>query len=255
MVDLTNLMYEQAPVTSSLEAATQGMDGVDEAQAKLMQEVCMLVDRDDQVVGHATKKHCHLNDNIWGQGLLHRAFSVFIFNANHELLMQKRSAAKITFPSYWANSCCSHPLYTQEEMEMKDALGVKRAAQRRIFQELGIPPVALPLTCFHFLTRVHYQAQSDAIWGEHEIDYVLFCTPPHDVMPKPNPNEVAAVQYLSLNALDKFVANADANGTQISPWFQIIYASFLPQWWEALVARRLEAVKDVVTIHRASMVS
>ena len=254
-MDLASPMNEEDLVASSLEAETRWMDGADEAQAKLMQEVCMLVDRDDQVVGHDTKKHCHLNANILGQGLLHRAFSVFIFNANHELLMQKRSAVKITFPSYWANSCCSHPLYTQEEMEMQDALGVKRAAQRKIFQELGIPPVELPLTCFHFLTRVHYQAQSNAIWGEHEIDYVLFCTPPHDVIPKPNPNEVAAVQYLSLNALDKFVANADANGTQISPWFRIIYASFLPQWWEALVARRLEAVKDVVTIHRASMVS
>jgi isopentenyl-diphosphate delta-isomerase len=65
-----------------------------------------------------------------------------------ELLLQQRSAEKITFPLRWTNTCCSHPLYKADEMEEKDALGVRRAAQRKLQHELGIDPaqVLQPLT-------------------------------------------------------------------------------------------------------------
>lgn len=101
-------------------------------------------------------------------GMLHRAFSVFIFNREEKLLLQQRSDAKITFPGErqkkehflhrpsltcraftcrcvfvhagcFTNTCCSHPLHTDSELEEKDALGVRRAAQRRLEAELGIP--------------------------------------------------------------------------------------------------------------------
>ena len=170
----------------------------------MMQEECILLNENDEVIGHETKKNCHLNKNIFcDKGILHRAFSAFIFNSKGELLMQQRSDEKITFPAYWANSCCSHPLFVQGELEAKNKLGVKRAAQRKIYQELGIPPEQLPLECFHFLTRVHYKAKSDDVWGEHEIDYILFCMPPKDVTPDPNPNEVANAKYFTQAQLDQ----------------------------------------------------
>lgn len=64
----------------------------------------------------------HLMTNI-NQGMLHRAFSVFLFNTRGELLLQQRSDSKITFPAYWTNTCCSHPLYFPEEMVDENQLG------------------------------------------------------------------------------------------------------------------------------------
>ena len=64
----------------------------------------------------------HLGSNIKA-GLLHRAFSVFLFNTQGQLLLQQRAAAKITFPLCWTNTCCSHPLHIQNELEEKAQLG------------------------------------------------------------------------------------------------------------------------------------
>lgn len=112
---------------------------LDDVQVTLLKEECILVDEQDKVVGSDTKKNCHLNVNI-ESGKLHRAFSVFLFNSEGKLLLQQRSEAKITFPGTFTNTCCSHPLYFPEELEETDCLGVKRAAQRKLQQELGIPP-------------------------------------------------------------------------------------------------------------------
>lgn len=65
----------------------------------------------------------HQMTNI-NNGMLHRAFSVFLFNQKGELLLQQRSDAKITFPGYWTNTCCSHPLYFEIELEEKDQKGI-----------------------------------------------------------------------------------------------------------------------------------
>ena len=66
----------------------------------------------------------HLVSNIKA-GLLHRAFSVFLFNTQGQLLLQQRAAAKITFPLCWTNTCCSHPLHIQNELEEKAQLGAR----------------------------------------------------------------------------------------------------------------------------------
>ena len=115
-------------------------EALDDTQVKLMEEQCILVDGDDRVVGHDTKKMCHTISQDGTVGLLHRAFSVFLFNSNGKLLLQQRSQAKITFPSYFTNTCCSHPLYLPEELKEEKQLGVRKAAQRKLFHELGIPP-------------------------------------------------------------------------------------------------------------------
>lgn len=107
------------------------------------------------------------------KGLLHRAFSVFLFDLKKRLLLQQRASEKITFPDLWTNTCCSHPLGVPGETgsELDAAiLGVKRAAQRKLKQELGINPEQVPLEKFEFLTRIHYKAPSDGKWGEHESE-------------------------------------------------------------------------------------
>lgn len=112
----------------------------------------------------------HLMTNI-DKGLLHRAFSVFLFNDQNELLLQQRASEKITFPDMWTNTCCSHPLGIPGETgsNLPDAvMGVKRAAQRKLDHELGIKTEQVPIENFRFLTRIHYKAPSDGKWGEHE---------------------------------------------------------------------------------------
>lgn len=113
------------------------LSSLDEIQVQLLAEECILVNEADEVVGSDTKKNCHLNEHI-KNGKLHRAFSVFLFNSEGKLLLQQRSKAKITFPECFTNTCCSHPLYRQEELEESGALGVRRAARRKLEQELGI---------------------------------------------------------------------------------------------------------------------
>ena len=105
------------------------------------------------------------------KGLLHRAFSVFLFNDKNQLLLQQRASEKITFPDMWTNTCCSHPLGVPTETGdnlANSVQGVKRAAQRKLEHELGIKKEQVPLENFHFLTRIHYKAPSNDEWGEHE---------------------------------------------------------------------------------------
>lgn len=150
----------------------------DEQQMHYMQsERVILVDTDDRIVGAGTKADTHL---VKYGPLLHRAFSVFLFDTRGRMLLQRRAAEKITFPDHWTNTCCSHPLYVPEEMGLDHSpadqlLGVKRAAIRKLEHELGIQQ--LPLESLMYLTRIHYLADSDPTWGEHEIDYVSGCDP------------------------------------------------------------------------------
>lgn len=114
------------------------MSLLDPTQVELLKEKCVLVDKDDQVIGSDTKKNCHLNKEIKA-GKLHRAFSVFLFNSEGKLLLQQRASTKITFPDCFTNTVCSHPLYRESEMRNDNAIGVRHAARRKMEQELGIP--------------------------------------------------------------------------------------------------------------------
>ena len=118
-------------------SSTASSNTHDKIQEKLLQEKCIVINDHDEVIGEATKRECHLNSNI-EKGMLHRAFSVFLFNNNNDLLLQQRSDAKITFPGRFTNTCCSHPLSYPQELENKDFIGIKRAAQRKLHHELGI---------------------------------------------------------------------------------------------------------------------
>ena len=84
-----------------------------------------------------------------------------------------RSATKITFPNMWTNTCCSHPLAVKEELVEEEALGVRKAAQRRIGLELGVEAAQAGVEDIVYLTRILYAAPSNGEWGEHELDYIL----------------------------------------------------------------------------------
>ncbi|XP_055469173.1 isopentenyl-diphosphate Delta-isomerase 1 [Psammomys obesus] len=218
---------------------------LDEQQVKLLAEMCILIDENDNKIGADTKKNCHLNENI-DKGLLHRAFSVFLFNTENKLLLQQRSDAKITFPGCFTNSCCSHPLSNPGELEENNAIGVKRAAQRRLKAELGIPLAEVDPNEMHYLTRIYYKAQSDGIWGEHEIDYILFLR--KDVTLNPDPNEIKSYCYVSKEELKEIVKRAASGEIKLTPWFKIITDTFLFKWWDNL--NNLSQFVDHEKIHR-----
>ncbi|XP_073117968.1 isopentenyl-diphosphate Delta-isomerase I [Elaeis guineensis] len=228
--------------------ADSAMDAV---QRRLMfEDECILVDERDNVVGHESKYNCHLMEKIESENLLHRAFSVFLFNSKFELLLQQRSATKVTFPLVWTNTCCSHPLYRESELIEENYLGVRNAAQRKLLDELGIPPEDLPVDQFIPLGRILYKAPSDGKWGEHELDYLLFIV--RDVKLLPNPDEVADVKYVNQDQLKELLQKADAgeDGVKLSPWFRLVVDNFLIKWWDHLKKGTLQEAVDMKTIHK-----
>ena len=112
-------------------------------------EALIVVDAQDQVLGYDSKAALHR-----GSGTLHRAFSIFLFNAQGEVLLQQRSDQKALWPAFWSNTCCSHPR-RGETYEI--------ATQRRLKEELG---VSADLAFTH---RFQYQAQYDESGAEHEL--------------------------------------------------------------------------------------
>lgn len=219
----------------------------DPEQAKYMMEKLIVVDEADQPLREGTKIECHVY-NGRDPVLLHRAFSVFMFDEKGEkLLMQKRSAEKITYPNHWANTCCSHPLYTPEEMEEKDFLGVKRAAIRKLKHELGIEPEFLPIEDFHYVSTIHYYHEGIGGWGEHEIDHVLAIKiDTKKVRITPNPNEVAEIEWFNPEKLHLFInaaRNSFYSDILISPWFSYINAHYLHKWWKTMKKDGIEAIE------------
>ncbi|CEH19185.1 isopentenyl-diphosphate delta-isomerase [Ceraceosorus bombacis] len=225
--------------------------GHDEEQIRLMEERCIVVSPSDDFIRDGSKKECHLMSNI-NQGLLHRAFSCFVFDPVHgKLLLQRRATEKITFPDMWTNTCCSHPLAIKGELEDENQIGVIRAAQRKLEHELGIPPEEVPLDEFQYLTRIHYMAPSDGMWGEHEIDYILFITAPVTV--SENPNEVSATRWVSPEELKEFMNELDP--TSFTPWFKLIANKFLFPWWAELLSNRTLLPKNKASLQQAEATS
>ena len=222
----------------------------DKTQLNLMNEVCILVDQNDSCIGSASKKDCHLIENI-NKNMLHRAFSVFLFDSNKRLLLQQRSLHKITYPNHWTNACCSHPLYIESEMDTKDDIGIKNAARRRLSYELGIAMSELDVNSFNFLTRIQYKAENvpkDGIFGENEIDYVLFLNGDYHL--HSNKNEIKDTRYFTMYELKEFLEEEkDGNsGVLLTPWFKLICDKFLFKWWSNL--DKIESFKDHKNIHR-----
>ncbi len=166
-----------------------------------MEEFVVLVDQDDQKLGLMEKQQAHI------AGLLHRAFSVFVFNSKGELMIQQRAASKYHSPTLWTNTCCSHP---------RDNETYEQAAHRRLEEEMGFD-CELEYK-FNFIYKAHLE--NDLI--EHELDHVFIGT--FDDEPKLNPDEVMAYRWVELDDLKK---DMEKNPQNYTAWFKIIFEHYV----------------------------
>ena len=196
------------------------LDGLDSSQAEMMEELVLCLDSDDNVIDSSSKFTTH-----HGEGILHRAFSVLIFDSEGRLLVQQRSSDKITFPAVWANSCCSHPLDIDGE-NGNPFEGVKEAARRKLDQELGIPRTITNDWKFNHIGRFEYKCRWDSDWVEHEIDHVLIVEADCEV--DFNRNEIQSVDWLDNDSLIRMMERKGRWKSQlIAPWFEAIFNNFL----------------------------
>ena len=156
----------------------------------------VLVNVQDEPIGVMEKMEAHRMPH------LHRAFSIFLFNNNGEMLLQQRALGKYHSPGLWTNACCSHP-YPGE--------AIADAANRRLLEELGIK---VPLTkAFSFV----YQAEFDNGLFEHEYDHV-FVGEYHKGVLHPDPHEVGDYCYKSIEAIKE---DLECRPALYTPWFKI----------------------------------
>ena len=166
-----------------------------------MEEQVILVDREDVAIGVMGKMFAHET------GELHRAFSVFVFNQQGELLLQQRALDKYHSAGKWTNTCCSHPRPGELTLD---------AANRRLLEEMG-------MVCnlnyeFNFL----YKASFSNDLTEHEIDHVYFGV--SDDVPIINPEEVASYKYVNLEDLNKDIIDNPDNYTA---WLKVCFNKVL----------------------------
>jgi len=236
----------------------------------MLKDECIIVNYMDEVIGHDNKYNCHKFLPGQPRGILHRAFSVMLFDAQNRLLLQQRAASKITYPNVWTNTCCSHPLHgmqpaevdTEESVASGNPCGVKHAAVRKLKHELGIKDGALDAKRFKFMTRVHYWAADvgthgkDSPWGEHEIDYLLlYRLAPGEVLDlNADPEEVQAVKWIGQSELKDAMSGSGSLAQEMplwSPWFKIIAARFLDEWWADIdTALNTDKYVDTLNVHR-----
>ena len=196
------------------------LQGHDDSQAEMMSERCILVDHDGNSIGSETKLNCHFRE-----GLLHRAFSVLIFDSEGRMLVQKRSDDKITFPSVWANTCCSHPLDIPGE-NGDVVTGVANAAKRKLHQELGISESQLSEIEFKHLGSFLYECRWDSDWIEREVDHVLVAIA-DGIEVDPNPNEISSTKWVVGAEIAEMMKGGGFWEDQIvAPWFRLLWGEF-----------------------------
>ena len=166
-----------------------------------MTEKVILVDKNDQEVGSMEKQEVHV------KGLLHRAFSVFVFNDKNELLLQRRAVKKYHSGGLWTNTCCSHPRQNETTLA---------AAERRLVEEMGIRCVLKKQ--FDFI----YKAKLDNNLYEHEFDHVFFGF--SNDLPKVNSEEVEEFAYKTLEEVEIQIQTSPENYTE---WFKICFKEVL----------------------------
>jgi isopentenyl-diphosphate delta-isomerase len=163
-------------------------------------EYVILVDSNDHPLGKMEKLEAHQ------KGLLHRAFSVLIWNSKNEILIHQRAFGKYHSEGLWTNTCCSHPRPPETILE---------AAHRRLFEEMGFD---CPLEQrFHFI----YKTELENELIEHELDHILIGE--FNEEPNPNPTEVNAYRWINLLDLKQEIATSP---THFTFWFKEIIAKF-----------------------------
>lgn len=167
----------------------------------MAEEFVVLVDENDQEVGLMEKMEAH------EKGLLHRAFSVFVFDSNGRFLLQRRALEKYHSGGLWTNACCSHP---------RDGETAKEAAERRLMEEMGF--VVNVERQFSFI----YKSELDKGLTEHELDHVFFATYEGEI--KPNPEEVMETKYVELKDLKE---EMKSHPDRFTEWFKICFDEVL----------------------------
>ncbi len=162
-----------------------------------MLEQLILVDKNDNILGFENKEKCHN-----GNGILHRAFSIFVFNNKKELLIQQRSELKRLWPLYWSNTCCSHPRQNET---------IEESTKRRLKEEIGI------FCNLKYLFKFQYQAKYKEKGSENELCSVLIGKSEGDII-KSNPKEIKDLKWINLNYLEINIQN---NPDKYTPWFKL----------------------------------
>lgn len=158
----------------------------------------VLCDTDGNETGACPTADAHAND-----GVLHKAFSIFVFrNSGNELLLQRRSDKKQLFPLLWTNTCCSHPQSGED---------LVAAAQKRLQEELGFSCPLREIGSF-----VYQATDPNSNGAEHEYDTVLIGNVEKKITLMPDPNEVAEVRWITLKEL---LVELDEKPEQFTPWF------------------------------------
>lgn len=173
-------------------------------------ESLILVDDQDRQIGTASKGGAHD-----GAGILHRAFSVFLFDRAGRLLIQQRSENKRLWPLYWANSCCSHP---------REGESMAIATQRRMQEELGVT------SDLEFVYKFRYQAHYLDLGSEHELCSVFVGSIDPDQV-RPNPSEVASWRFVTQAESDELVTDPDSKA---APWFKLEWQRLRSEFPSAL---------------------
>jgi len=166
----------------------------------MSEEKVILVDKNDNQVGLMPKLEAH------EKGILHRAFSIFIFNSKYELLLQKRASSKYHSGGLWTNTCCSHP------REGEDILD---AANRRLDEEMGIK------TSLRKVYDFIYKAELDNQLTEHEFDHVFYGVFDND--PILNKDEAEDFKWVDMETLNNDIIKNEDNYTV---WFKIAFEYF-----------------------------
>ncbi len=172
-------------------------------------ELLVLVDAEDNETGHMTKAECHD-----GAGVLHRAFSVFLFNQHGEILLQQRGADKRLWPMYWSNSCCSHP---------RKGESLEFATTRRLQDELNVSAT------LEFVYRFAYQAGFGEAGSENEMCSVFLGR--LDGEPNANATEIEAMRFVTADHLsDELAATPD----KFTPWLKLEWQRLSEEFAAAL---------------------
>ena len=167
-----------------------------EAVVSTEDDVLILVDDDDNEIGTLAKGACHD-----GSGVLHRAFSIFVFNPRGQLLLQQRDSSKRLWPGYWSNSCCSHPRAGER---------IEEAIHRRLHEELGMRSM------LQFLFKFQYFARFGSAGSERELCSVFAGVSGDPV--RPNIHEIADWRWVGPATLDGEMGEQE---DAFTPWFQL----------------------------------
>lgn len=175
-------------------------------------ESLILVDDDDREIGFRSKAECHRGD-----GLLHRAFSVFLFNRDGELLLQQRSEQKPLWPLFWSNSCCSHP---------RESESIDTAGRRRVREELHIDCDPW------FLYKFQYQAPFGDLGSEFELCHVFAGIIEGEIAA--HPDEIADWRFVDPDELTREIA---ADPDAFTPWLKLEWERIRADYLDEILAR------------------